>query len=298
MGLGDRPPSGAYPTATENGCTWYSDGHLYNKYGYRIESWQEKRDRLRREEEEEKERQREANQAYEQAEYNSHRGYDLDNDETLCEAGGDLLKGVAGVAIAGAAIAGAVTIAAEMSKNPNDPAGAVSKGVKNAFCILGMVGIIVVLCIATLIYAIFSTDETVEIGAVVLMLSILAGFCCIIGLIRVMFGKSFFISFKGQGRTYVDTTPLPKWVYAVIEAGSIVVLYKPVYDVIERQILKRNPDLDYARSWMPSQYYAVSLKISAGSIGLAAIIGVVICLGVLLFRAGGITNGKKSRSYR
>ena len=51
MAIGDRKPDNVeYTGATSNGCKWGKDGNLYNKYGFRIESLKEKRERQRAEE--------------------------------------------------------------------------------------------------------------------------------------------------------------------------------------------------------------------------------------------------------
>ena len=275
MAVGDRYPDDSYVTGYENGCERRSDGHLYNKSGYQIETNQEKRERLMREacDATPADNGPTVGDIIEQGFDNM--GHEIEN--TLHNNSGSFVKGVATAAITGAVVAGAVTAASELKKNPYDTSNAAKKGLRNALCVLGILAIIAVVLVVSFVFFMLSSAES-PVGMIIVSVINILGLCVIIGLIRVMMNKTFFPSLKRDSGTYIYTKRLPIWSYILIEIGSIIVLGQYIQKAIEDYVTTRDPDLAFAKNWNAEQYYETGLKIFISSIGIAAVLGIIICI--------------------
>ncbi len=168
-----------------------------------------------------------------------------------------------------------ITYTNEIIKDPGNTANAISKGLRNVLCVVGILAIIAVLCIVTFGYAMFAVDEPSLIGKILLTVFIFCGCYGVLGLIRVMMDKTFFIHFKKRYRVPSDVKPLTMRTYALIEFGSIVVLYEPIKKVIRNIAFERNPNM---------LFYEEGIKSFAECVGIAALAGILICLVVTFVR--------------
>ena len=281
MAKGDKAPDWVYKVEdTGNGYWLGSDRKIYNQYGYESdEPYWLKKERLKKEAREARP-QSSGPSIFEEGMQKM--GSDI--TDTFHETNRQFGRGILATIIIGLLAAFGITYSNEMKKDPGNAANATSKGIRNVLCVIGILAIIAVLCIVTFGYAMIVGDEPSQVGKILLTVFTLCGYYGIFGLIRMMMNKTFFIHFKKMYHASSDAKPLPKWAYILIEFGSIVVLYKPIYNVIENIVFEKNPDLIFAKSWLPDQYYEVGIKIFAGSVGLAALAGILICLIVRFVR--------------
>ncbi|MCR5735701.1 MAG: hypothetical protein K6G22_13930 [Lachnospiraceae bacterium] len=288
MAAGDRAPDGSYVTGTENGCTWRSDGHLYNQYGYQVETDAEKAERYEREQ---AIRQANASQKYAGGGYQDpSQSYGQIFEDGLQDMGRGIAdsvhetnrqfaRGFAGLTGIAALIAFFSTYRSETRKNPYDTAGATSKALRNTLCVLGIIAVIALLCIATFVVVFVLGEAAGNVGAAVLILLNLIGCITIFGLIRVMLNKTFFLRLRRNDgeRAYVE--PLPKIVYILTGIVTAALVNKPVYKAIENRIMENDPSLLDIKTWQAGRYFEeIGIKISAASLGISILAGILACL--------------------
>lgn len=175
-----------------DGTRYGDDGNLYNINDERIESPQEERDRIREEwYQEEQQRKKEAQQNASEDKGSFFDGIAPGPSEPIDwgpSIGETLAKG-AGI---GAAVVGVATVASAYSKT-GDVNKALSKGIRNALCFLGIVGILAAVLVGTMVFILSITKAPSLFAKVIIYALLLAAGVTVFGLIRVMMDKTFFI---------------------------------------------------------------------------------------------------------
>ena len=166
----------------------------------------------------------------------------------------------------------------EMKKDPGNVSNALSKGVRNAFCVLGIIAVIVLMCIVAFFTAALTADEPEKVSKVGLSIFSVCCYYSIFGLIRVMLNKTFFIRFKKRD----DVKPINILIYLVIVLGSVAAFWRPIYNSMEDKVIKYSEDLKLMGFHLFGHFYEVIPSVFTKSIGFAALAGIGICLIVKL----------------
>ena len=279
MTVGRKMPDNVYSVGSKDGCTLGSDGHWYNENGYEIETEAEKAKREREEAASEEAARRAA------AEREAYRKIFRDGGQQISNAfktaAKDSLKemadGYVNTATTLAGMAGAATYAAELCKNPNDQNKATKRGVKAAGGVIGIFVIIALFFALCVVIAMFPQIPHISMLFYIYIVVALVG---IIGCIRLILGRTFFISIKSNP----NAKPIPIWGYIIIEIVSAKFLYTPIHNAIQNNAFRQNPDLSFLQAWKPSEYQSYATRFFVESLMISVLGGIIICLLVKLIK--------------
>jgi hypothetical protein len=273
MAVGDKMPDNVHSVGSKDGCTLGSDGHWYNDKGYQIETDAERAEREREEAASEEAARRAA------AEREAYRKIIRDGEQQISNAfksaAKDSLKemadGYVNTATTLAGMAGAATYAAELCKDPNDPNKAAKRGVKAAG---GVIGIFVIIAFFFALCVVIAMFPSIPYISILFYIYIVVALIGIIGCIRLIIGRTFFISIKSNP----NAKPIPFWGYIIVELVSAKLLYTPIHNAIQNNAFRNNPDLSFLQAWKPSEYQPYATRFFVESFIISVLGGIVICL--------------------